>query len=47
MSNLAIAAIYVSFFSLIALAVYWTETAYPLWALLLTPSFKTKTGEIE
>lgn len=39
--NFPIALIYVAFFSLIAVAVYITGTAWPLWALLLTPSIET------
>lgn len=38
MRDIAIALIYVAFFGLIAAACYWTESAMPLWALLLTPS---------
>ncbi len=34
--------IYVGFFGLIGFAVYWTESAWCLWALLLTPRYKIK-----
>lgn len=32
--------IYASFFGLVGFTVWFTDSAYPLWALLLTPSFK-------
>lgn len=38
----AIALIYIAFFGLIGAAAYLTKSASPLWALLLTPSIKTK-----
>ena len=40
--NFSVAIIYSSFFALIGFAVYFTSSAMPLWALLLTPSFSTK-----
>jgi hypothetical protein len=36
----AVALIYIGFFGLIGVAVWITNSAMPLWALLLTPSFK-------
>lgn len=36
-----------SFFSLIGFAVWFTDSAYPLWALLLTPSFKSEEEDSE
>ena len=30
--------VYLGFYSLIAVAIYWTKSAAPLWALLLTPT---------
>ena len=41
----AIALIYVAFFGLIGWAVYLTNSATPLWALLLTPSLSTENKE--
>lgn len=38
--NLAIALIYVGFFGLLGWAVWVTESAWPLWGLVLTPSFE-------
>jgi hypothetical protein len=38
----SIALIYIAFFALIGAAVWFTKSAMPLWALLLTPSFKYK-----
>lgn len=38
----AIALIFVAFFRLIGWAIYLTNSATPLWALLLTPSFSSK-----
>lgn len=40
--NYSVAIIYASFFGLIGFAVYFTNSAAPLWALLLMPSFKSK-----
>ncbi len=41
-----LALVYVAFYSAIAVSVYITESAVPLWALLLTPSYKpTSAGE--
>lgn len=37
--------LYVSFFGLIGCAVYITESATPLWALLLTPSVSFKSDD--
>ena len=39
---LGISLIYLGFFALIGSAVYFTQSATCLWALLLTPSLKTK-----
>lgn len=36
------AIIYICFFGLIAFAVWYTHSAYCLWALLLLPSLKAK-----
>lgn len=44
MKNLSIALIYIAFFGLIGGVCYLTESAIPLWALLLTPSVKNKTA---
>jgi hypothetical protein len=38
----AIAIIYVAFFAVIGFAVYYTNSALPLFALILTPSLKMK-----
>lgn len=43
----AITLVYIAFFGLIGWAVYLTNSATPLWALLLTPSFTTKNDEGE
>lgn len=40
--NFSVAIIYASFFALIGFAVYLTQSAMPLWALLLAPSYRTK-----
>ena len=42
MKYLGISFIYLGFFALIGTAVYFTQSAMCLWALLLTPSLKTK-----
>jgi hypothetical protein len=42
MKNIAISLIYIAFFSLIGGACYLTESATPLWALLLMPSVTSK-----
>ena len=41
----AIALIYIAFFGVIGAAIYITKSATPLWALLLTPSIKTKNND--
>ena len=38
----AVALIYTGFFATIGFTVWFTKSAWPLWALLLTPGFKTK-----
>jgi len=43
----AIALVYVAFLGLIGWAIYLTNSATPLWALLLTPSFSLKNDEEE
>jgi hypothetical protein len=40
MKYLGISLIYLGFFALIGVAVYYTQSAMCLWALLLTPSLK-------
>jgi len=40
MKYLAVALIYAAFFGLIGSACYFTSSAMPLWALLLTPNLK-------
>ena len=39
--NFPIALIYLGFFGVIGFAIYFTGSAMPLFALLLTPSIKT------
>lgn len=41
MEELAAALIYLGFFALIGFAVWLTTSAWPLWALLLTPTIRT------
>ena len=41
MKYFAVALIYIGFFSLIGFSVFYTKSAYPLWALLLTPRVKS------
>lgn len=36
-----VALIYLGFFGLIGLAIYLTGSAMPLWALLLTPNYRS------
>jgi len=38
----SVSIVYVAFFSLIGFAIYYTHSAYPLFALLLTPSYNAK-----
>ena len=45
MKHLSIALIYIAFFSLIGFAVYFTNSATPLWGLLLTPTYKNADNE--
>jgi hypothetical protein len=42
MKYLGFSLIYLGFFGLIGTAVYFTQSAMCLWALLLTPSLKIK-----
>jgi hypothetical protein len=42
MKYLGIGLIYLGFFGLVGSAVYFTGSGHCLWALLLTPSLKTK-----
>jgi hypothetical protein len=42
MKYLGFSLIYLGFFGLIGAAVYYTQSAMCLWALLLTPSLKMK-----
>jgi hypothetical protein len=42
MKYLAIGLIYLGFFGLIGTAIYFTQNANCLWALILTPSLKSK-----
>ena len=43
----AIMWIYIAFFALIAGAIYFTKNANCLWALLLMPSYSTKSDDKE
>ena len=41
MKHLAISLVFIAFFSLIGAACYFTKSAMPLWALLLTPTWRS------
>ena len=41
MKHLVFVALYAGFFGAISFAVYWTKSAWPLWALLLMPGVRT------
>jgi len=43
MKMFSVALVYLGFFSLIGFAVYLTKSAWPMWALLLTPSSSMST----
>ena len=45
MKYLAMALIYIAFFSLIGAAVWFTGSAWCLWALVLTPSMTDRTDD--
>jgi hypothetical protein len=45
MKHLSIALVFIAFFSLIGAACYFTTSAMPLWALLLAPTYKSKTND--
>ena len=47
MKFVAFSIMYICFYGLIAAAVYWTESAWPLLALLLTPGITTSTTPTE
>ena len=38
--KLPVALVYIAFFGVIAVAIYVTKSAFPLFALLFTPSYK-------
>ena len=40
MKHLVFVTVYVGFFGAIAFAVYWTKSAWPLWAFLLMPGVR-------
>lgn len=40
--NFSVALAYIGFFALIGFVCYMTNSAWPLWALLLTPSYTAK-----
>jgi hypothetical protein len=42
MKNLSIALIYIAFFAMIGTACYFTKSALPLFALILTPEVSMK-----
>ncbi len=42
---IGLALIYIAFFSLIGMAIYFTHSLWALWALLLTPTFSSKSDE--
>lgn len=45
MNNYTVALIYIAFFALIGITVYFTNSATPLWALLLTLSINVKNSK--
>jgi hypothetical protein len=42
MKYIAISIIYAAYFGMIAFAIYWTSSAWPLLGLLLSPTIKSK-----
>lgn len=47
MKHLNVSLVYLGFFALIGSAVYFTNSAYCLWALLIAPAINVKTTESE
>ena len=47
MKHLGFAMIHVAFYSCVGFACYWTKSAMPLWALLLSPSISMKDKDNE
>ena len=45
MKDLSIALIYIAFFALIGFACYFTNSGWPLWALVFTPTYLSKDDE--
>lgn len=45
MKHLSIALVFTAFYGLIGFAYYYTNSATPLWALLLTPEYKHTENE--
>jgi len=45
MKYLAVSLVFVAFFSLIGAVCYMTKSGWPLWALLLAPSWQSKSDD--
>jgi len=45
MKHLAVSLVFVAFFSLIGAVCYLTESAWPLWALILTPHWESRSDD--
>ncbi len=45
MKHLAISLVFIAFFSLIGAVCYMTKSGWPLWALILTPSWESKSDD--
>ena len=45
MKHLSVALVFIAFFSLIGLACYITQSAWPMWGLLLTPTLPSKSND--
>ena len=45
MKHLSVALVFIAFFSLIGVACYITQSAWPMWGLLLTPTWSSKSND--
>ena len=45
MKHLSVSLVFIAFYSLIGVICYHTQSAWPLWGLLLTPTWSSKSND--
>jgi hypothetical protein len=45
MKHLSVSLVFIAFFSLIGAVCYLTQSAWPMWGLLLTPTWSSKSSD--